>query len=154
MDLALLTRSADQIIVGDVLSVTAVWDRDHRNIYSTVEIGVRETWKGAAPATGKIVIRHLGGSVGEIEMAVLGEVSFAAGERSVLFLRDAHTVGMAQGKRRLRWEGSSKRWLVAAPDHRGARVLPEPQAAPADEALGAEESLDALRAKVRALLQK
>jgi hypothetical protein len=154
MDLAELTGSADRIIVGDVLAADAAWDSTHRDIYTTVEIGVREVWKGAAPANGKIGLRHLGGTVGEIEMTVLGEVGFAVGERAVLFLRHAQLVGMAQGKRRVRWDASAKRWLAEAPDRRGNILVPAGQGAAGVQMQVSDESLDVLREKVRVLLGK
>jgi hypothetical protein len=47
MDLSELTANADQIVVVDVLSTESAWDGGHRNIYSTVEIKVLESWKGS-----------------------------------------------------------------------------------------------------------
>jgi len=117
LDLAELTREADQVVVGDVLSVRAAWDSEHRNIHTTIEIGVREIWKGAPPSGGRVTIRQLGGTVGEIEMTVLGMPTFSEGERALLFLRRSQVAGMAQGKRNLRWEGSGKRWLADAANH-------------------------------------
>src|ERR1017187_2239065 len=60
MDLAELTAIADQIVVGDVLSTESAWDSGHRNIYTTIDIGVRESWKGAPPSDGRIRPRRPG----------------------------------------------------------------------------------------------
>jgi hypothetical protein len=154
VDLAELTRAAEQIVVGDVLTVSSAWDEDHRTITTTVEMGVQETWKGSVPSDGKLIVRHLGGSVGDIEMAVLGEANFTVGERALVFLRGARPVDMAQGKRHLRWEGAAKRWIAAPTDLRGARAVPVPGTSNAAQAMGMEEDLDSLRAKVRALIGK
>src|ERR1017187_4385982 len=59
MDLAELTAIADQIVVGDVLSTESAWDSGHRNIYTTIDIGVRESWKGAPPSDGRIRPRRI-----------------------------------------------------------------------------------------------
>jgi hypothetical protein len=142
MDLAELTTSADQIVVGEVLSTESAWDGGHRNIHSTIEISVLESWKGSVPNDGRIRIRQLGGVVGEIEMTVYGMAQFARGERTLLFLRQTRVVGMSQGKRRVQWDSANKQWLADAPGGLGTT------------ALGARaERLDLLREKVRALIK-
>src|SRR5512136_451443 len=72
LDLPELVAAADRIVVADVQSSHAAWDASHRTIYTTVEIRVRESWKGPSPSDGAITLRHLGGTVGEIEMTVHG----------------------------------------------------------------------------------
>lgn len=153
MDLSELAASADQIVVGQVLSTQCAWDRGHLNIYSTIEISVQESWKGAIPGDGHIRIRQLGGTVGDIEMTVLGMARFAPGERTLLFLRQARVVGMGQGKRAVHWDATGKRWLAEAPDR--ARVLAvdaqgRPRAAEPEQ----PEALDRLRERVRALVAR
>jgi hypothetical protein len=153
MDLAELTTTAEQIVVADIAKVESHWDNNHRTIFSTIEIRVQESWKGTPPADGKIVLRQPGGSVGEIEMTVVGMPTFSAGERVLLFLDRAAVVGMGQGKRRLRWDEAGKRWLASPGDASSAVRIDERgqiHAAPASPA----ETLDALRAKVRVLLGK
>jgi hypothetical protein len=153
MDLAELTATAEQIVVADVAKVESRWDKDHRTIFSTIELRVQESWKGPPPADGRMVLRQPGGSVGEIEMTVVGMPSFSAGERALLFLDGAGVVGMAQGKRRLRWDEAGKRWLAGPGDASSAVHIDQRgqiHAAPASPA----ETLDDLRAKVRALLEK
>jgi len=149
MDLAELTTRADQIVVGDVVSQESAWDSGHRNIYTTIEISVRESWKGASPADGKIRIRQLGGAVGDIEMTVHGMAQFEPGERSLLFLRQTQVVGWSQGKRRIRWDPTGKHWLADAPDR--ARVLSTGAQGRPDES-DQPEGLDQLRARVRTLM--
>jgi hypothetical protein len=151
MSLAELTATADRIIVGDVLSVQTAWDPTHRNIISTVEIGVQENWKGAQPPDGKVVIRQLGGTVGEIEMTVVGMPRFVAGERSLLFLHGGLVVGMGQGKRLLRWESTSKTWFAEAQDVSGVVVRTASGTSRPAEG-NRREPLSHLYAKVQALL--
>ena len=152
MDLAELTATADQIVVGDVLSTDSAWDSGHRNIYTTIDIGVRESWKGAPPSDGRIRIRQLGGSVGEIEMTVLGMARFTPGERALLFLREARVVGWSQGKRGLYWDSPGKRWTVDAPDRAGILSV-DAHGNTRAGAPNASESLDRLRERVRALVR-
>ena len=147
MDLSELTTSADRIVLGEVLSTDSAWDAKHRTIYSTVEIAVSESWKGQVPESGRIRLRHLGGIVGEIEMTVYGEASFEQGERVVVFIQGGHLVGMGQGKRRLGWDSTTKRWMAAPWDRTGASLVGK-------DAANSEGSLplEMLRAQVRALV--
>jgi hypothetical protein len=153
MDLAELTSAAEQIIVADVAKVESRWDEGHRAIHSVIELRLQESWKGTPPGDGKLVLRQPGGSVGEIEMTVVGVASFSVGERALLFLEHGTVVGLAQGKRSLRWDGSSKRWMVGPADASSmvhVNLRGQIRTAPAKRT----ESLDDLRAKVRALLEK
>jgi hypothetical protein len=118
MSLGELASSADRIVVGTVLSVNAAWDPEHRKILSTIEIDIEESWKGSA-GTERVTLVQPGGSVGDIEMTVQGMPSFAARERSLLFLQGQQrfqVVGMSQGKRALVWDGASKQWLAQPSD--------------------------------------
>jgi hypothetical protein len=153
MDLVEMTARADQIVVGDVVSVQATWDASHQTIYSTIEVIVQESWKGSAPANGRISIRQPGGTVGEIEMTVHGIPSFSTGERTLLFLERAHVVGMGQGKYRLYREPGSQRWRAEARNVSGAVVIGAKRQM-AVSATGQPEMLDSLREKIRALVRK
>jgi hypothetical protein len=153
MDLSELAAAAEQIVVADVAKVESRWDKDHRNIYSTIEIRVWESWKGTAPADGKIVLRQPGGSVGEIEMTVVGMATFSVGERALLFLDRAGVVGMGQGKRQLRWDQASRSWL-AFPGEASSAVHIEHRGRIRAVQPGPPEPLDRLRAKVRTLIEK
>jgi hypothetical protein len=153
LGLAELTWEADRVVVGDVLSVRAAWDSEHRNIHTTIEIGVHEIWKGAPPTGGRVTIRQLGGTVGEIEMTVLGMPTFAEGERALLFLKRSQVAGMAQGKRNLRWESSGKRWLADAANH-AQTVTIDSRGKLQAVGPGRPEPLDILREQVRNLVGK
>ena len=151
MDLAELTAGADQIVVAEVVATECDWDKDHRNIYSTIEISVRESWKGTIPGDGRIKIRQLGGTVGDIEMTVYGMPSFEPGERALIFLRHAGVVGMGQGKRRVHWDSHGKRWLADGPDRSrllGVDAKGKPRATEANQS----EILERLREQVRILV--
>jgi hypothetical protein len=153
MDLADLTRAAGQIVVADVAKVECQWDKDHRTIYSTVEIRVQESWKGTPPPDGKIVLRYPGGSVGDIEVTVVGMSTFSVGERALLFLDDVGVLGMGQGRRSLHWDATGKRWLAGSADLSTAVHIDRRGQIRAATA-SPPEPLDNLRAKVRALLGK
>jgi hypothetical protein len=155
MDLAGLTARADLIVVAQVASTNSEWDSSHRNIHTRIEIKIEEIWKGSLAVGQRMVIVQPGGSVGNIEMLVHGMPGFAPGEKAVLFLAGQgapRVVGMSQGKRTLRWEGTSKSWVadsaefsaVVRRDSQG-RLQP----ATPEPALG----LDELRQRVRALVR-
>jgi hypothetical protein len=157
MDLSDLAAEADRIVVAEVLSTRSEWNRAHTRISTRIEISVSESWKGAAPAGRRIVIVQPGGSVGDIEMRVHGVPAFEQGERAVLFLRDlapsgVAVVGMAQGKRVLRFEAATQRWVVE-PTDRSAAVTIQPDGrlipAPPDTVVW---PLEDLRARVRTLV--
>ena len=98
MSLGELTQTADSIVVGNVVSVSAAWDLQHRR---------------------RIAIVQPGGSVGEMEMTVGGMPSFSVGEKLLLFLqgqRRFQVAGMSQGKRGVVWNEASKQWQAEAPD--------------------------------------
>jgi hypothetical protein len=103
------------IVQGRVISSQAAWDESHQRIYTTTSIEVTEWVTGCAqvPAASTpagqppktVVIRTLGGEVGEIGMKVAGTEKFTANEEVFLFLRDDpvvkgtyQVVGMSQGK--------------------------------------------------------
>lgn len=153
MDLSELTASAENVVVADVAKVTSQWDEAHRNIVTTIEISVRESWKGTPPADGRLVVRQPGGTVGDIEMTVLGMPRFSVGEHAVLFLERSTVVGMGQGKRPLRWDGLKKQWLVESANAAEAVHL-DRQAKIRAQVSTPPETLDSMRAKVRALLGK
>jgi hypothetical protein len=152
LDLAALTSRADQIVVGDVEEVRSSWDSAHRTIVTTIDVAVRETWKGETPANGRIRLRQPGGRVGDIEMTVYGVPAFSVGERNLLFLGRNGLVGMGQGKRTLHRSADGDVWQVDVPDERGLLLV---GANPArDGRAERSETLEVLRAKVRSLLRK
>ncbi len=150
-----LVERSDRVLVGEVLSVDAAWDKDHKRIYSSIELQVAEMWKGAMPPASTLKIVQPGGSVGDIEMRVHGMPSFTAGERAVLFLRGSDTaavVGMAQGKRSL-LRSAHGVWLVAPPDLSGVVTLDQ-GGRPAATPVQTVAPLDVFREQIRALLKR
>jgi len=125
MDLAQLTQQSQRVVVGEVTSVRSAWDAKHERIFTTVEVRVQEAWKGAMPSGGVLTIVQPGGVAEGIEMRVHGMPAFTVGERAVLFLRGGAdqpvaVTGMGQGKRGLRFDPASKRWMVDGGDRSAA----------------------------------
>jgi hypothetical protein len=121
-----------------------------------------------APAAHLKIVQP-GGAVGDVQMTVFGMSHFTQGERALVFLRGTPTaasvVGMAQGKRLVRRDAATGRWMVHAPDRAGASFVRVPTGnstpAPASSAAKATtppvfetrlRGLDELRAEVRGLM--
>jgi hypothetical protein len=156
LDLPTMVTRADHVAVVDVMSVRSDWDAKHEQILSTIDLMVVESWKGGDAPASHFTIVQPGGTVGDLTQTVHGMTRFVAGERAVVFLAGrperAAVVGMAQGKRIVRREVGSGRFVVHAPDRAGAafiRTTPASGAAPVFDVRA--RPLDELRADVRAL---
>jgi len=155
LDLGELTARAERIVVAQVASSKSDWDSSHRTIHTRIEIKVEEVWKGAVVPGERIVIVQPGGRVENIEMRMHGMPGFSLGERAVLFLAGqaaARVVGMSQGKRSLRWDGTAKRWVAEAAEH-SAVVRRDSQGQLQPVSPGPAVGLDELREQVRALVR-
>jgi len=163
LDTTELTRRADHIAVVDVLSVESAWDEGHHKIHTTIELSVVESWKGGAPPASHLTIVQPGGTVGDVAMTVFGISQFVPGERTLVFLRGKATaagvVGMAQGKRPMRRDASTGKWMIDRADHAGlsrvpARISSSGTPAPlvVNDADG-PSSLDDMRVRVREILR-
>jgi hypothetical protein len=126
---------------------------------TTVELAVVESWKGAVAGTNRLTVVQLGGTVGDDTMIVHGVSRFSPGERAVVFLRGtvarASVVGMSQGKRVVRREVDTGRWMVQAPDKAGAhyvRTAPASRTTPVIELRA--QPIEELRAEVKALMAR
>ncbi|HJZ69411.1 MAG TPA: matrixin family metalloprotease [Blastocatellia bacterium] len=76
------------ILTGRVVSVTSTWDDQHSMVWTYVEVLVERTLKGELP-DGTIVLKQMGGAVGESGVYVFGQSRFAPGERVLLYLNSA-----------------------------------------------------------------
>lgn len=101
-----LTEKAKVIVIGKVESIESRWNEEHTMIFTYVDIIPNSFLKGFIGG-GKITVKLLGGSVGDIETVVLGSPRFENGEETVLFLNSGYgewfqnfyaVVGLAQGK--------------------------------------------------------
>jgi hypothetical protein len=159
LDLPTMVNRADHVAVVDVASVKADWDAQHEQILTTIDLVVVESWKGTALAGTHLTVVQPGGTVGDLTQVVHGMTRFVPGERAVVFLAGrvdrANVVGMAQGKRIVRRDSATGRFLVHAPDKAGAtfiRTTPASGTSPVFETRA--RPLDDLRADVRSLAAK
>lgn len=80
-----LARNSQIILRGTVTGSQTQWSDGKRAIHTFTEIAVAETLKGGHLG-GAVLVRQLGGNVGEIESHVEGVAKFTPGEEVVLFL--------------------------------------------------------------------
>jgi hypothetical protein len=159
-----LAKRADHVTVADVVSVQSGWDERHEKIRTTIDLLVVESWKGGAVPASHITIVQPGGTVGDVAMVVFGMSQFVPGERALFFLRGkpaaASVVGMAQGKRPMRREEATGRWMINRADHSGlgrVQMTPPMSSAvtptPVIDDGAAPQSLDDMRERIRTILK-
>src|SRR4030095_5656907 len=114
-----------RVVFGKITTDRSAWDAKHDRILNSVEVRVSEASHASLPRGGVLTIVQPGGVAEGIEMRVHGMPAFTVGERTVLFLRGGAgqpvaVTGMGQGKRGLRFEPASKRWMVDGGDRSAA----------------------------------
>jgi hypothetical protein len=138
-DLAALSREAQAVVRGRVVSQESVRDEPSGRIYTHSAVEVLEVVKGPVlapdPRPGvapRVVVRQMGGTIGDETMTVPGTADVQVGEEVVLFLRTderfGYLVGMHQGKYGVRRDDAGA-WVTRAPLPRAA-VAPAATAAP------------------------
>jgi hypothetical protein len=155
LDLPTMVERADHVALVDVMSVRSAWDERHERILTTVDLSVVETWKGTSAPASHVSIVQKGGTVGDTTMTVFGMSRFTPGERALVFLSGpidhARVLGMAQGKRVVKKDIATGRWMVNVPDRSGAAfVRPNPAVrSPVFETRA--RPIEDLRAEIKAL---
>ena len=160
LDMPTLVQRADHIAVVDVGKISMAWDETHQHILTTVDLSVVETMKGPLKPASHVMLVQPGGTVGDISMTVFGMTPFTSGERALVFLRGAAetaaVVGMSQGKRVVRREVATGRWMVGVPDQAGASFVRTASSSSASVPIleMRARSLDDLRAEIQGLVSK
>ena len=102
--LDVLARRSEHILVGTALEATCRFEYigGKRRIVTDTRFAVEAPLAKAEPGESEVLVRTLGGVIGDLGELVHGEAELSLGERSVLFLRlrpDAihQPTGMAQG---------------------------------------------------------
>ena len=80
-----LTDSTSVVVKGRVQSVDSGWDLPAETIYTYVALEVDEVLRGQVPHD-QIVIKQLGGVVGDVGLSVSGQPGFTPGEEVLVFL--------------------------------------------------------------------
>ncbi len=101
MDLPTLVSESDVVVRGRVLSQRAVWDGRRQRVYTDSTVLVDEIVRGQKVGT-SVVVRQLGGRLGDLTQVVEGAGRLEVGQDVVLFLTVrgplAYVVGMSQGR--------------------------------------------------------
>ncbi len=117
---ALVGRS-HHVLLGEPLEAFSVWERSkgQKQIVTYTRVRTSDVLAGADPQDTELLVRTLGGRVGELGQLVHGEAQLVLGDRSVLFLmpgRGALAVtAMAQGHYPLRRDPSGLERLRRSP---------------------------------------
>jgi hypothetical protein len=103
-----LVERSRHVLLGEPLEAYSVWERvgGRRHIVTYTRVRTKDVLGGSDPRDEELLVRTLGGRVGELGQLVHGEAQLVTGLRNVLFLmpsRDALAVtAMAQGQYPLR----------------------------------------------------
>ena len=155
MDLPTMVERADHVAVVDVMSVKSAWDDRHERILTTIDLAVVESWKGTATPASHVSLVQKGGTVGDTTMTVFGMSRFTQGERALVFLAGpldhARVVGMSQGKRIVKKDVATGRWMVNVPDRAGAAFVRPNPGAPSPVFETRARTIEDLRAEIKAL---
>jgi hypothetical protein len=107
-----MTQRASHVFHGVVVARKAAWEGGQ--IYTSTHVDVLEMVKGQPER--QIVVKQLGGVVGNLGMKVAGQASFEVGEEVVLFVKPGinalEVIGMAQGRYQVQVDPVSKLKLV------------------------------------------
>ncbi len=136
-----LAARSERIVMGTVTARECSWDEDGRMIVTRATLSISSVLKGQGKAKDSIVVRYLGGEVGEVGLRVSDQPDLREGSRALLFLRglkgrDEFTpVGLAQGQHNITVDKASGREMVE-PQACDVRRLPgKPAAGKAPNAL-------------------
>ncbi|MGK0358566.1 MAG: hypothetical protein ACI9U2_000855 [Bradymonadia bacterium] len=113
LNLEQLSKTADVVVHGRVLSQSTAWNASHSRIYTVTTVSVTDPLKGPHKKGTAIQIRQLGGTVDGITQSIVGNAVLRTDEEVVLFLNHDpkkalhYVVGMAQGKYTVQREGKA-----------------------------------------------
>jgi hypothetical protein len=117
-----LVGRSQHVMLGEPLDADSVWEQigGRKHIVTYTRMRVHELLAGADPKQDELLVRTLGGRVGDLGELVHGEARLTLGERSVLFVmpaRDALAVtAMAQGHYPLRRDAAGTERLRRSPE--------------------------------------
>jgi hypothetical protein len=109
-------------LLGEPLDTNSVWERvgQRKHIVTYTRVRALEILAGADPQQDELLLRTLGGRVGDVGELVHGEAMLSLGARSVLFVMPARGVltvtAMAQGHYPLRRDTAGAERLRRSPE--------------------------------------
>jgi len=155
LSLTVLAQASELILLATPLSASSHWESlgGRQRIVTDTRVRVEDVLAKAVPASGELVVRTLGGTVGDRAALVYGEAALFLDQTSVLFLgRDAgvaRVTGMAQGHYPLYADSRQAVRLMQSP--RAPELVGEDQ--PAMHLLAGQE-LGRARALIQAALSQ
>jgi len=84
-----LITSSRCIVIGEVTSVIAQWDSNHRSINTYVRVSIERVLKGQFQ-NDHFVFKQIGGKVGDESALIYGAPEYTTGKRVLLFLDTAY----------------------------------------------------------------
>lgn len=157
LDMRALVRESDHVVLATVVDSVARYDHLDR-IVTDATLRVDERIWGSSTEGRTLVVRRIGGVLGDVGLRIEGEATFAIGEQVVLFATEhrgeqvLRPVGMSQGVLRVRRiEGAD----TVMPGGDGLALVQrgsDGQLRPAPGALTQPTPLDALLAEIRDLV--
>lgn len=143
LDLDELVSHSEQVVLATVTGQRVHRDTQRR-IVTDVTLRIDDSMKGGHGRGEDIVVRRLGGAIGELGMRVEGEPIFTDGERSVVFAerlgQHLRPTGMSQGVLRVRLDEGGRELV-----HPAVRGLELVQRTPAGAMIPAPAYLIAAR---------
>jgi hypothetical protein len=154
LDLDTLVREADSVLLVRVIKSWSHYD-DRGRIVTDYQMQVEEVEKGDAAPGSAVVVRKLGGIVGDRGMTISGEPGYQDNELVLLFGKGGKSylrpVGMGQGAMRIT-ETDGERWVRS--DARGMALVRKGSTDKgASPAVAAPRRLDDLLSEVQALVK-
>lgn len=149
-----LVGRSQHVLVGEPLDAYSVWEQlgGRKHIVTYTRIRAHELLAGADPKSDELLVRTLGGRVGDLGELVHGEASLNLGARAVLFtmpVQDTLAVtAMAQGHYPLLRDGAGTERLRRSPE---AKELLQEQGSAVQRLMGLQvaEARSLLRQAVR-----
>ncbi|MFZ5891455.1 MAG: hypothetical protein ACOY0T_10420 [Myxococcota bacterium] len=123
LSLEQLSKSSDHILVGTALEANSHWETvgGRRRIVTDTRVRVDDVVAQNAPADLELMVRTLGGTIGDVAALVYGEAQISLSTPCMLFLSNHNAglrrvVGMAQGHYPLQRDTNSSAFrLLASP---------------------------------------
>jgi hypothetical protein len=157
MSVERLTRASTDVVVAEAEDSWPEWNADQTLISTITRFRVQSAWKGNAAAEQTVLVRRMGGRMGNIEQKVAGVRSWRSGERAVLFLRPSRerdgayaVTGLMQGDFRVQKVGAV---LVVDNGVRGVEAF-EPASGKLESYGGRRMTLSQLEAEVKRAAQR